>query len=232
MPAGLSVDGGAGNDHFEDHGGYDTYRFGPSDGQDVLEDDFGRIQFKDGVDQNDVMFTRHGNDLIAALPTGDTVRILDWARGWSIDRFEFANGAVLSAYEVESKLNADSRSEILYGSPGTDILNGSEKNSSLYGREGDDVLRGGAGSDSLQGGAGDDVLDGGPGNDSLWGGEGNEPFDPNYHKPTDTLVHVDRTAMGINGDGVAWAVGIYAQDIGGRNGIPAREDRTRHPITE
>ena len=66
----------------------------------------------------------------------------------------------------------------------------------------------------------------------LWGGEANESFDPNYHKPTDTLSHIDRTAMGINGDGVAWAVGIYAQDIGGRNGIPAREDRTRHPITD
>ncbi len=65
-----------------------------------------------------------------------------------------------------------------------------------------------------------------------WGGKANAPFDPNYHKPTDTLDHVDRTAMGINGDGVAWAVGIYAQDLGGRNGIPAREDRTRHAITD
>ncbi len=67
---------------------------------------------------------------------------------------------------------------------------------------------------------------------ALWGGKANAPFDPNYHKPTDTLEHVDRTAMGINGDGVAWAVGVYAQDLGGRNGMPAREDRTRHTITE
>ena len=67
---------------------------------------------------------------------------------------------------------------------------------------------------------------------TLWGGKANAPFDPNYHKATDTLDHVDRTAMGINGDGVAWAVGIYAQDLGGRNGIPAREDRTRHAITD
>ena len=66
----------------------------------------------------------------------------------------------------------------------------------------------------------------------LWGGKANAPFDPNYHKPTDTLDHVDRTAMAINGDGVAWAVGVYAQDIGGRNGLPAREDRTRHVITD
>ena len=46
------------------------------------------------------------------------------------------------------------------------------------------------------------------------------------------VPHVDRTAMGITGGGVAWAVGVYAQDIGGRNGIPAREDRTRHQIAD
>lgn len=66
----------------------------------------------------------------------------------------------------------------------------------------------------------------------LWGGTPNAPFDPNYHKPTDTLDHIDRTALDINGGGVPWAVGIYAQDLGGRNGMPAREDRVRHEITD
>src|SRR6185369_8768847 len=45
-----------------------------------------------------------------------------------------------------------------------------------------------------------------------WGGQANEPFDPNYHKPIDTLDHIDRTALEINGGGVAYAVGMYAQD--------------------
>lgn len=66
----------------------------------------------------------------------------------------------------------------------------------------------------------------------LWGGTANAPFDPNYHEPTDTLDAVDRAALGINGGGVAWSVGLYAADLDGRNGIPAREDRTRHPITD
>lgn len=66
----------------------------------------------------------------------------------------------------------------------------------------------------------------------LWGGTPNAPFDPNYHKDTDTLDRIDRTALGINGSGVAWAVGMYAQSLNGRNGIPAREDRTRHVITD
>ena len=62
----------------------------------------------------------------------------------------------------------------------------------------------------------------------LWGGQADQPFDPNYHQATDTYDHIDRTALGIQGGGVAYVVGLYAQDLGGRNGIPAREDRTRH----
>ena len=67
---------------------------------------------------------------------------------------------------------------------------------------------------------------------ALWGGIADAPFDPNYHRATDTLDHVDRTALGINGGGVAFVVGLYAQDLDGRNGMPAREDRTRHVVTE
>jgi Zn-dependent M28 family amino/carboxypeptidase len=63
-----------------------------------------------------------------------------------------------------------------------------------------------------------------------WGGQADEPFDPNYHKATDTLDHIDRTALEINGGGVAYGVGFYAQDQGGRNGVPVRDDRTRHVL--
>jgi Zn-dependent M28 family amino/carboxypeptidase len=63
-----------------------------------------------------------------------------------------------------------------------------------------------------------------------WGGDAGQPFDPNYHKASDTLEHIDRTAMEINGGGVAYVVGIYAQDQRGRNGVPIRDDRTRHVL--
>jgi len=66
----------------------------------------------------------------------------------------------------------------------------------------------------------------------LWGGTANEPFDPNYHQKTDTLDHIDRTSLGINGGGVAYAVALYAQDLGGRNGVPAMADRTRHVLSQ
>jgi Zn-dependent M28 family amino/carboxypeptidase len=66
----------------------------------------------------------------------------------------------------------------------------------------------------------------------LWDGKADEPFDPNYHKKTDTLDHIDRTSLGIQGAGVAYSVGIYAQDQRGRNGVPVRDDRTRHALTD
>ncbi|MEB3984084.1 M28 family metallopeptidase [Mycobacterium sp. 663a-19] len=66
----------------------------------------------------------------------------------------------------------------------------------------------------------------------LWGGTADEPFDPNYHKKTDTLDHIDRTSLGISGSGVAYAVALYAQDLGGRNGVPIMPDRTRHVLSK
>ena len=65
----------------------------------------------------------------------------------------------------------------------------------------------------------------------MWGGTADAPFDPDYHKATDTLDQINREALGIQGGGVAYAAGLYAQSLDGRNGIPAREDRPRPVIT-
>ena len=66
----------------------------------------------------------------------------------------------------------------------------------------------------------------------LWGGAADQPFDPNYHKSSDTFANLDDTALGIQGKGVGYAIGLYAQDQGGRNGVPARADRTRHVVSD
>ncbi|ACC39185.1 M28 family metallopeptidase [Mycobacterium marinum] len=66
----------------------------------------------------------------------------------------------------------------------------------------------------------------------LWGGTADEPFDPNYHQKSDTIDHIDRTSLGIQGGGVAYAVGLYAQDLTGRNGVPVIGDRTRHVLAK
>lgn len=65
----------------------------------------------------------------------------------------------------------------------------------------------------------------------VWGGEADQPFDPNYHKPEDNIDNIDETALQIHGSGVGYSVGLYAQEQRGRNGIPVREDRTRHQLT-
>ncbi|WP_118914089.1 M28 family metallopeptidase [Mycobacterium shigaense] len=66
----------------------------------------------------------------------------------------------------------------------------------------------------------------------LWGGTAGAEFDPNYHKKTDTLDHIDRTSLGIQGGGVAYAVARYAQDLGGHNGVPGMADRIRHLLSQ
>ncbi|MDO3101341.1 M28 family metallopeptidase [Mycobacteroides abscessus] len=63
-----------------------------------------------------------------------------------------------------------------------------------------------------------------------WGGKAGQPFDPNYHQVGDTLANVNKDALKINAGGVAYTVGLYAQSIDGRNGVPVHEDRTRHQL--
>jgi Zn-dependent M28 family amino/carboxypeptidase len=63
----------------------------------------------------------------------------------------------------------------------------------------------------------------------LWGGTPGEAFDPNYHSSRDTIDNVSRDALAIMGPGVAFAVGTYAQFVGGVNGVPPRDQRHRAP---
>lgn len=207
-----ALEGGAGNDRFQNLGGYDTYRFGLGDGQDVIEATWGRIQFKAGIDQNGVVFSRDGNDLIATLATsGDTIRAKDWLNNWQrIDRFEFDNGAHLSAEDVLAKLNVGEASEILYGSPGADTLTGTEKSSVIYGRGGNDVLIGAAGQDELFGEDGDDVLDGGADRDWLYGGSGNNVYILARGTGLDTAVGA---SLDVANDTVLFGPGVRPEDV-------------------
>ena len=178
-----TLDGGAGNDAFQNLGGHDTYRFGIGDGQDVIASSYGSVLFKPGIEQNDVDFALDGKDLIATLTaSGDSIRLKDWLENWQrINDFDFGNGARLDAYDVMAKLNVSDGAEILFGSPGDDVLLAGEKDSKIYGSDGNDVLTGGRGRDSLFGEGGNDTLggcvdgdlqDGGNGNDLLTGGQG------------------------------------------------------------
>ncbi|MGB8391802.1 M28 family peptidase [Mycobacterium sp.] len=61
----------------------------------------------------------------------------------------------------------------------------------------------------------------------LWGGQAGVPFDPNYQSPRDTVDNVNREALAVMGSGVAFAVGSYAESIGGVNGVPPHDKRHR-----
>ena len=61
----------------------------------------------------------------------------------------------------------------------------------------------------------------------LWGGQAGVWFDPNYQSARDTVGNINREALGVMGSGVAYAVGYYAESIGGVNGVPPHDKRHR-----
>ncbi|WP_333891159.1 M28 family peptidase [Mycolicibacterium gadium] len=66
----------------------------------------------------------------------------------------------------------------------------------------------------------------------LWGGTADQQCDPNYHTANDTVANINRDALALSGGVIARVIGLYAQEEGGRNGVPARDDRTRHPLPD
>jgi len=74
--------------------------------------------------------------------------------------------------EIRIEVPGLTRSFVLYGGPGDDVIIGGAGADLLDGGEGDDRLEGGGGPDQLRGGQGHDVLLGGAGNDALRGNRG------------------------------------------------------------
>ncbi|BBZ46078.1 M28 family peptidase [Mycobacterium parmense] len=61
----------------------------------------------------------------------------------------------------------------------------------------------------------------------LWGGQAGAPFDPDFQSPRDTVDNINRDALAVMGSGAAFAVGSYAESIGGVNGVPPHDKRHR-----
>jgi hypothetical protein len=62
----------------------------------------------------------------------------------------------------------------------------------------------------------------------LWGGQAGVAFDPNYRTPRDNINNVDRKALSVMGQALAFALGTYAQSVDGVNGVPPRDQRHRN----
>lgn len=64
----------------------------------------------------------------------------------------------------------------------------------------------------------------------LWGGQPGVAFDPNFQGPRDTVDNINREALAVMGSGVGFAVGSYAESIGGVNGVPPHNMRHRSRV--
>jgi hypothetical protein len=61
----------------------------------------------------------------------------------------------------------------------------------------------------------------------LWGGQAGVAYDPNFQGPGDTVANVNREALAVMGSAAAFAVGTYAESVGGVNGVPPHDKRHR-----
>lgn len=157
------------------------------------------IEFAPGINLQDVIMRRVGNDLVLAVSRedeelGDTaqakdsITLLNWflAPG-QIERLAFYQTGILEIDAASRTLvagtdGADGTSaaplqgtagaDWITGGAGDDVIAGGTGNDILAGNSGFDTLRGEVGDDVLYGGTGDDLLDGGAGKDVLVGGQG------------------------------------------------------------
>ena len=160
--------------------GDDTYVYARGDGALRIEDSAGEegtdntLRFVGDIApwemQRALRFTAPGDDsdgefIIRLGDLGDEIRIsgfdpLDPVNGpHGIERFEFADGTVLSYAEMVNN------TFVVQGGDADDSLSGTEVSDRLYGFEGNDILRSNGGNDVLTGGTGHDLLVGGSGSD-------------------------------------------------------------------
>lgn len=158
------------------------------------------LEFGFGIDIEDVLFSRLGDDALIqirelddpdtladesdGLAAGDSVTIQDWSDEKSrIENFSFSNGLVLdmsqvmhgqTGYAEANNFTGTSEGDWLNSGGGNDALSGGAGQDYLIAGDGDDSLNGGADDDRLFAGDGNDVADGGDGNDYIVGGEGND----------------------------------------------------------
>jgi len=218
--------------------GNDTYVIKLNASKDIVDDNdlsasgIDTIKFDNGISINQVLVKwdmqtnglligiRENSDDDTALKDLDTqVLIKNWfdAKG-KIEKFSFADGTVLEAQDVYSKLigvkeNGELSARVLNdgdsleGGMYNDVLFGANGNELLTGGDGDDYLSALAGDDKLLGGSGDDVFDGGSGADILDGGSGDDYYI--FGKGSGKDIIIDNAGV----DSILMGLDITRQDI-------------------
>jgi Ca2+-binding RTX toxin-like protein len=222
-----------------------------SDGQIARDGDYSdsdTLEFDMGIDIQDIVIQRSGNDVYIAIGDEnrtsdafasftDTIRIPDWYRGgygqWAIEKFVFAATGVMDMTTTDLSYQGTDGNDTLAGSwtpdwitggAGNDALWGNQADDILVGNSGDDTLRGQFDNDTLYGGSGNDTLDGGTGSDRLSGGDG---IDTAAYEASGEGVYayLDNAAMNAGdaaGDTYSSIENItgwvYADHLGGNDG--------------
>lgn len=188
-----TIVGGRGNDVLQGKGRV-SYLFNRGDGLDTIENlphsenEFS-VRFGATVAVSDVSFVRQGNDMVVRYGgVNDQITVSGWftldsfsgTYPGKIDRFEFADGTVITSDEAESGLGdtSDPAGDDEAQQPVDDdqTLTGDDGYNVLSGRTGNDVLDGQGGIDHLRGFGGDDTLRDGAGNGTMRGGEGGDAY--------------------------------------------------------
>ncbi|MED7788161.1 calcium-binding protein [Francisella sp. 19X1-34] len=229
------VEGGLDNDTLIlSHGSIDTVRYNLGDGFDTVKkthgnwnerNDSDRVLFGEGISQEDISFYKQNNDLLIFVKDDSTqgMKIEDFYNSdinsrSQIGSFEFSDGTIINASDLNLDIVGTSEDDVLSGSDLGEFLIGNEGNDTLRAGKGNDTLQGGQGNDklygddnndTLEGGFGDDYLDGGSHNDVLIGGEGNDTLqggygsDKLYGGAGDDTIHtgswLDRTSNYVEG---------------------------------
>ncbi|MBU2588384.1 MAG: hypothetical protein KJ872_09750 [Alphaproteobacteria bacterium] len=219
------LDGAAGNDILRGLDGSDTYLFGRGSGNDIVResvqyvnlDDDDRVLFASDIAPEDIIWSRNANSLIIGIAdTNDTLTVENgFAREGStgytwrdVERFEFADGTVLSKSDVQAI--------VLQPTDGNDTIDGFWTSDILAGGPGDDLLRGGEGNDTY-------IYNLGDGDDTIaeWVA---------YYGSFDTLqfgagIVADDLRFAVSGenyivtfDGSAGSITLNSQRTGGRAG--------------
>ena len=158
-------------------------------GKDVSTTDSDALEFDMGINLQDLVMQRSGNDLLVAISTenagtqafgsiGDKITLKDWfvstTSNSPIERFVFAATGTQDMTTTSTGVQGTDASDTLAGTAGIDWITGGAGDDVIAGGNANDILAGNGGFDTLKGEAGDDVLYGGTGNDTLDGGAGKD----------------------------------------------------------
>jgi len=238
------LDGGAGDDYLRGGIGSDTYVWGKGYGNDTVYSvgEYTELGYLNGVDS--LVFgegltiqsfefatgAQSSSDLVIRIrETGEMLTLASWFN-WNdrINRFVFADGAVLTAADIEAQ------GFTVRGSEGNDTMQASfGLNMNLYGLGGNDTLRGasmndrlygGDGNDTLFGWNGDDTLSGDAGNDSLWGGKGNDTYLFGRGSGNDVITHDDPVTDDFYNDTIILGAGLTQDAVEILGGGPYNTD--------